>query len=310
MNAAPWLEIFVLCHNRPESAKNAIQSILDQRAGGFRLIVSDNSSDDRVAEMMRANFPSVQLVRRPRLPALEHFNTCIAEARAEYFCLFHDDDMMGPDFVGEMRTAADRFPDAVAFGANAWEVNQAAGLRTRCFQAFGRYAAIDSAKALFRRYFGRHQTGIAPFPGYVYRTAVAGAQRIPVDGGKYADVSWLLRLASLGTIVWRARPLMEYHLHGENDGLQESRRDRLRFLGLIKHCRQYAGQAGLGDYRYFIYKKIVAADGENPHKQARIRRLRQFLMLQRLRRALRLTDYAAMLHKTLLKNLKHGRDQQ
>ncbi len=301
MNTSPWLEIFVLCHNRPESAKKAIQSILDQHAGGFRLIVSDNSSDDRMAEMMRANFPAVQLTRRPCLPALEHFNACIAEARAEYFCLFHDDDVMGPDFVGEMRIAADRFPDAVAFGANAWEVDLAKGLRKRCFQAIGRHVAIDSARTLFRRYFGRHQTGIAPFPGYVYRTAVAGLQRIPTGGGKYADVSWLLRLASLGSIVWWTKPLMEYNLHGENDGLQESRRDRLRFLGFIKRCRQCAGRAELGDYRYFIYKKIVAADGENPRKQARIRHLRRFLMHQRMRRLLRLTDYAAMLHKISLK---------
>lgn len=296
---APWLDIFLLCHNRPESAKAAIESILAQGDEGLRLIVSDNSSDGRVAEMLATGFPDVRIVQRGGLPALAHFNACIAEATADYFCLFHDDDLMGPDFVAEMRRAGLRYPDAVALGANAWVVNLESGARTRSFRAFGQYQVIASARDLFRRYFGRHQTGIAPFPGYVYRTAVAGRERIPEAGGKYADVTWLLRLASLGRVVWCNAPLMDYHLHGGNDGLQESRRDRLRFLGFIKRCPACANAADLGDYRYFLYKKLVSSSDGNPARAARMRR---FLRGQRARRRLRLGDLGAMLRKTLLKH--------
>lgn len=297
---APWLDIFLLCHNRPESTKAAIESILAQGGEGFRLIVSDNSSDTRVAEMVARDFPGVRLVPRGCLPALAHFNACIAEAAADYFCLFHDDDLMGPDFVAEMRQASLRYPDAVAFGANAWVVNLESGMRVASVRAFGQYQVIDSARDLFHRYFGRHQTGIAPFPGYVYRTAVAGDERIPEAGGKYADVTWLLRLASLGRMVWCNAPLMDYHIHGGNDGLQESLRDRLRFLGFIKCCPTCTSPAGLDDYRYFLYKKLLAGKAGMPRRAALLRR---FLRWQRLRRHMRLGDLGALLRKAMLKHL-------
>jgi len=301
MSGATWLDIFLLCHNRPESTRAVIQSILAQQVGGFRLIVSDNSSDQRVAEMVRAEFPGVILVNRGCVPALQHFNACIAEARADYFCLFHDDDLMGANFVAELRQAVELFPEAVAIGANAWEVNLSTGSRKLSVRGFGRHQRLTSARDLFRRYFGRHQTGFVPFPAYVYRTVVAGRQRIPEGGGKYADVSWLLNLAQLGPVVWWHQPLMDYHLHGGNDGMQESRRARLRLLGYIKSNPVCAGSSGLGDYRYLIYKLIVAADAANPDHQLRVQRLRYFLRWQKLRRHLRITDLAALVRKAILK---------
>ncbi len=302
-NSSVWLDIYLLCYNRPEFAKAAIRSILNQHARGFQLIVSDNSSDDRVARMVQADFPEVTIKHRGFVPVQRHINTCIAEARSDYFCLFHDDDLMAPDFVSEMRLASERFADAVAIGANAWVLNLDKGTRLDSISSFGKYQDITSAMDLFRRYFGRYQTGIAPFPSYIYRTAVAGKERFPEAGGKYADVSWLLRLASLGRVVWVNKPLMDYHIHGGNDGLQESRRDRLNFLGLIKRSPCYVNSTGLSDYRYLIYKKIIAADMDKPSHQARTRRLRQFIYWQRVRRHLRLSELPAMLRKKSLKYL-------
>lgn len=302
-NSSVWLDIYLLCYNRPEFAKAAIQSILNQRVSGFQLIVSDNSSDDRVARMVQADFPEVTLERRGNVPVQAHINICIAEASADYFCLFHDDDLMGPDFVSEMRLASECFPDAVAIGANAWVLNVDKGTRMNSMSAIGTYQDIASSKDLFRRYFGRYQTGIAPFPSYIYRTAVAGKERFPDAGGKYADVSWLLRLASLGRVVWVNKQLMDYHIHGGNDGLQESRRDRLSFLGHIKRCPNYVNPTGISDYRYLIYKKIVAVDKGKPAHHARTQRLNQYIRWQRVRRHLRFSELPAMLRKHLLKCL-------
>jgi hypothetical protein len=110
-------------------------------------------------------------------------------------------------------------------------------------------------------------------------------------------------LASLGRVVWVNKQLMDYHIHGGNDGLQESRRDRLSFLGLIKRCPSYANPTGLNDYRYFIYKKIVAAYKEKSGHQAQTRHLRRFIRWQRVRRHLRISELPAMLRKKLLKCL-------
>lgn len=303
MSARPWLDIFVLCHNRPDKAKAAIASIVAQSERGYRLIVSDNSSDGRVAAMMGENFPDLELRQRGCVPALMHFNLCIAEASADWFCLFHDDDLMGTDFVAAMRDAIGRYPEAIAIGGNAWVVDQRSNRRHVGVLGFGDYQRIDGAGALFRRYFGRHQTGFVPFPAYIYRTERAGTERIPADGGKYADVTWLLKLAMRGPIVWCNRPLIYYHLHGDNDGLQESLRDRLRFLGFIKRCPGCAGRAGLTDYRYLLYKNAIAAGRGGPRRRGRLRR---FITWARLVRLLRPSQLPAMLRKTVLKALSAG----
>jgi hypothetical protein len=177
------LEIFIICHNRPGQAKEAIQSVLNQNSSDYLLIVSDNSSDDTVEEMVRTHFPPVVYRRRSSaLPALAHFNACISEAAADYFCLFHDDDTMREDFVSNVVEAIALHPTAVAFGTNACVTNIPANTKGLSFLCLGRFEQISSPADLFRRYFGRYHTGIAPFPGYVYKTAKIEGKRIPEDG--------------------------------------------------------------------------------------------------------------------------------
>lgn len=309
MNPAVWLDIYLLCHNRPEGAREAIASILAQGASGFRLIVSDNSTQASVAEMVAREFPQVEIRHRGGLPPFEHFNRCIAEAfehsaTVPWFCLFHDDDVMASDYVAHLQNAVKRYPDAVAIGVNAWVVDQAAGTRELGVRSRREYTVLRTPQALFQRYFGRHQTGIAPFPGYIYRAAEAGRSRMPLDGGKYADVTWLLSLAVLGRLVWVNRPLMEYRLHGGNDGLRESLRDRLRFLATLKRHPDWAGATGLVDYRYFLYRKCLdrtAQEGRRPQRQ---RWLQQQVARLRRERFLRTTDWRSWWRKRMLHWMK------
>lgn len=298
----PWLDIFVLCHNRPGLARETIRSILGQNEGGYRLIISDNSTNDQVAEMLWKNFPTLTRVERGGIPPFEHFNACIADAKANYFCLFHDDDLMSPNFIQTLRQAADRYPQAVALGTNAWVVELSNGTRELGLSGFGEHQVIQSPVQLFRRYFGRHQTGIVPFPSYIYQTKHCQTQRMLTHGGKYADVSWLLHLASLGPIVWCHTPSMEYHLHGTNDGQQESIRDRLRFLGYIKQHPEFCGRRGLVDYRYFLYQKCLAAEKKRSRKRPnRIQWIENQLEILRSQRRNDLRDGVAWIRKLVIK---------
>ena len=297
------LEIFIICHNRPEQAKEAIQAVLNQNSSDYQLIVSDNSSTDTVEEMVRTHFSSVVYRRRPAtLPALAHFNTCISEASADYFCLFHDDDTMREDFVRNIAEAIALHPTVVAFGTNACVRNIAANSKSLSFLSLGQFEQISSPEDLFRRYFGRYHTGIAPFPGYVYQTAKIEGKRIPEDGGKYADVSWLLTVAASGRIVWIAKPLLDYYLHGGNDGLQESWRDRLRLLGFLQKNETLCGSAGLADYRYFIHKQLVASLSAVRYAQ-RLKIIKRDMNRHRLRRLFRGKDYFFMFKCAFIKTL-------
>jgi glycosyltransferase involved in cell wall biosynthesis len=253
------LTLFVLCHDRPDYARQTLKSILAQTDNDFDLIVSDNSSNDEVGQMVAAEFPQVNYRRRiPMLPALAHFNRCIDEVQTEYFCLFHDDDLMHPDFVQRMKPLLESHPKIIACGCNALIETYGKIEARTSFQALGAVERINSARNLARRYFSRAQNGIAPFPGYIYRRDMVGNVRLLQEGGKYSDVTWLLELAKLAPMLWITAPLMTYRMHGGNDGGTESPCDRLRFLSYLKRNQNVLGKDLLADYRCsFIYKRML-----------------------------------------------------
>jgi GT2 family glycosyltransferase len=263
--------------------------------------VSDNSSNDEVEHMVKSEFPEIRYIRRlPMLPSAFHFERVIDEAQGDYFCLFHDDDLMHPDFVSGMKKAIGDFPTAVAIACNA-NIESFGKLKTRpSFRSFRRYELITSPRALAMRYFSRAQSGIAPFPSYIYNRRQVSSQMLVIDGGKYADVTWLLNLAKIGQIVWINQSLMTYRMHASNDGNVESLRDRLRFLRYLKQNRTQIGDAVLQDYRCsFIYKSLSKLD-DNLHLKRRKVAI-SFLDTYRWSRYVRLGTYIALVKRALVK---------
>ena len=296
-----FLTIYILCHNRPDYARQAISSVLGQINRTFKLLVSDNSSNDDVGRMVKNEFPNIPYIRRlPELNSLEHFNQCIEEVQSDYFCLFHDDDVMDADYVNAMEKGVRDYPEAIAIGCNA-RMERFGKLEPRtCFRSIRKHELIATPRDLASRYFSRAQSGFAPFPGYIYNRRLVGDQRLPVEGGKYADVTWLLNLAKKGAIVWLNQPLMTYRLHESNDGNIESLRDRLRLLGFLKQNKEMFSAGLLKDYRCaFIYKKIAKThDAAHPE---RYRTSISFLKNYRWSRFARPECYKALAIRALVK---------
>jgi hypothetical protein len=159
---------------------------------------------------------------------------------------------------------------------------------------------IDTPQNLAERWFSRNQSGIAPYPSYIYNRRLAGDQRFTVEGGKYADVSLLLEIVQKGAIIWINRSLMTYRIHGGNVGTIESLRDRLRFLGYLKQNRAMYSKGILQDYRCsFIYKKVLKSHPQSHAKKCRV--ARAFLNAYRFSRYTRLDCYRALVVRALVK---------
>lgn len=278
-------------------------SILGQACQDFELIVSDNSDSDDLSDLIKSsikNHPSLSRVvyikRTQVLPALEHVNLCLSEVTSDYFCLFHDDDLMLPNFTENFFKAQHLFPNAVALGTNA--IAEKNGFHGKpFFQSVGSYTVGLTPKKLAEKYFSRHQLGVAPFPSYIYNKSAIQSLRFDPASGKYGDVTWLLNVASYGEIVWINQPMMIYRLHEGNDSLTESRRDRLRFLAFIKKNINQFGVGLLSDYRFFIYKRnlplLVCVDVN----QGRAEILKKYISSYRIHRCLRLDHYLHLINK-------------
>lgn len=298
------LTIFVLCHNRVDYVKQTIYSIIGQTNQEFNWVVSDNSTIDEVSDMIKSEFPSLEIRRRvPSLPSIDHLNLCISEVDTEYLCLFHDDDLMAPDYVASMLEMIERYPLAVAYACNAEIVDQFNNYKHSSFESRSSYLPIRSPHDLAGRYFSRFPNGFAPFPSYIYRSTVAKGH--PLDsrtGGKYSDFTWLVEIAKQGDIVWNCRNLIKYRLHASNDGGIESTGDRLRLLGYLKANIYPLGQDIVDDYRFFLYKKICSAKiGGRRRSEKLTGLLKRYLFSYRLRRIFRKNTYGYLYYKSTKK---------
>ena len=257
------LTIYLLTHNRPNRAVEAIRSILDQSDRRFKLIVSDNSDNNELASLLGSLKPSLEYIYRndncPCLLAFEHFNLCISEVKTQYFSLLHDDDLVLTNYVAEFWHAQKTFPNAIAFGCNA-KVRPMNGIEHPSFINSRQHLESITPHYLAWQYFGRHKLGIAPFPFYIYNKLKIGGTRFSVQLGKYGDVAWLLDLANKGQIVWINSLMGIYQLHEGNDSKLESRRDRLRFLAYLKEHKLPEYSLLITLYRQFLYKKLISSN--------------------------------------------------
>lgn len=297
------LTIFIQCYNRPTYAKCAIESALRQTKQNFRLIISDNSSNDDLLRLVQAEFPTLEYRRRvPSLAALDHFNKSISEADTDYLCLFHDDDLMEAEFVEAMLDTIASYPDAVAYSCNGVTIDNEVARKGSFFDSDNSHLIIKNPCALATRYFSKYPTGFAAFPAYIYRTSLV--KNIPIDvhnGGKYSDVAWLIEISKNGRIVWNAKKLIRYRIHAANDSGSESWKDRLKLLGFLKLNSPSVGHTVINDFRFGVYKNLCKALENNPKFTARrIRLIKYFLLVHRLKRFIQPNTYAYLYYK--LKN--------
>lgn len=213
----PSVQVFLLCHNRPDFLGEVIPSILAQTGVDFELIVSDNSTDDRVFETVSLRWPALEIRRRKGLTGIQHLNLLFSEASAEFLVLFHDDDRMLDGFLCDLHDLMDKHPTWGAVAPNAFILRSDRRTTEPFNSEIRKLEIFENPLELGRKYL-MPSRGLNPFPGYMYRTSkTRGLQIDARDANKYSDVVFLMKVAERAPIAWSALPLMDYRLHSEND---------------------------------------------------------------------------------------------
>lgn len=210
------VQVFILTYNRPEFIINALESVIKQTYENIEIIVSDNSTNFITYELIKKNYSNLKYVHRtPTLEPIQHFNTILKEVTADYFMLFHDDDIMCNNMVSSLVNEINKNEKVVAVGTNAFVVvnNQ---LQNNLFRAKkNKYQIITNRTELARNYL---INSIVPFPSYLYKKSIANKLVFnSQNGGKYTDVAFLLNLCDLGPIINLETPLMYYFFHKNQD---------------------------------------------------------------------------------------------
>lgn len=92
------IEIFIMTYNRAEYLIQSIESILAQIAGIKSLTVFDNNSTDNTEELVK-NLESRGVKYIKTFGFLGNFNKAKEIASKKYVMLFHDDDILHPQYI-------------------------------------------------------------------------------------------------------------------------------------------------------------------------------------------------------------------
>ncbi len=158
----PRYTVIIPTRNRAEYLEAAIATALNQPASDFELVVSDNHSEDRTAEMLSAKAdPRLRVIRPPRpLAMVQHFEWVLRQARGEWITVLGDDDGLMPFFF-EFADALTRGPGAdfdVAYGpkpAYQWPgLESLYGPNVIRFDSYSGRTAEDSADVMERVAYG------------------------------------------------------------------------------------------------------------------------------------------------------------
>jgi glycosyltransferase involved in cell wall biosynthesis len=206
----------------------ALQSVLAQTYQPVEVIVVDDGSDDRTADIAREH--DVCLLRRPHLGASAARNAGLAIARGDYWTVFDADDVMPPERLAGQVAHLEEHPD----------LGMVLGL-TEAFVSPG-----EPRPAHFNPVWDN-----GPFPAcagtMLARRAVLEAVGLFDETLALAyDVEWLARAKDAGVQAGAVEQLcLRYRIHRGNS-TADARAVHLAMLGLLRTSvrRQRAGFPG------------------------------------------------------------------
>lgn len=214
------VQVYIMSHNRPDFISDTLRSVISQEGVDFEVVVSENSSNNDIENLICKNFPDVKCVRRnPMLSMYEHWNQIISEVTAPYFMMFHDDDILLPGALKKLYDELEKDKSASAAAGNAYVIRLTT-LTSEIFNKGIRKAKkISSANELGKQYF-QPKNGVQPFPGYLYRTHLCKNVSVnSKEAGKHSDVTFLMKCLRFGPIIWITAPTLQYRYHTSNSSV-------------------------------------------------------------------------------------------
>lgn len=284
---SPCVQIYVLSRDRVIYLDQTLKSIVNQEYENFEVVVSDNSEQDQVQEMVRRKYPQVTYIRRiPAVSASRHFSMVLSECNKEYTVLFHDDDALMPGYLARLAEELKLHPDVSAVGCDALTILNTTLTGERSMLSFHSPIILEKPEAFLAPYLGLNLIGPAPFPGYMYRTSsIQGLLPDITEGGKYADVSFLLKVLGRGPILWIPDALMQYRIHSGNDSNSQNIGQRLGLLRYIYKTTTLHRKSKLVlEYRYSYWGKWLFSNTirTNKWESRKYRIIMKFVLLKTL----------------------------
>lgn len=206
-------------YNRSELLAGAIESVLAQTYGDFRLLVADNASTDGTHELVgRYDDPRIEYLRRPEnLGLLGNFDDCLRRFETEYSLILCDDDLLRPSFLEEAVPMLDTHP-RVGMVHTAFSVIDSAGSVVE-EQTDWTYRLTEDTVEIGADFLAESMLWACRVcsSAALMRTGAIPASGFEEPDFPAIDFGLWLRMALDWDIAFLARPLAAYRIHAGSE---------------------------------------------------------------------------------------------
>lgn len=237
------IEAFILTYNRKEMLKDSIISFFNQTIGEIDITIMDNCSTDGTEEMIREmmkEHPNLHYFRQEKnVIQIENFKKAVDLAKKDFTIMFHDDDILHPDYLKFAIGAINKFPNTA--------------IVSTCYQEWSNPTNDNWAKAsqrfdycvdkkMFVNYLYRMQR-------YAYSPTIFKTQNLRdhiydmeyyAQFGKMGDKPLVANTMKDedGAVIFRSKKLLRYRVHPGQD-TQSSGPYYDEIIAYSRFCKDY-----------------------------------------------------------------------
>jgi glycosyltransferase involved in cell wall biosynthesis len=213
---APRVTALIDTYNHELFIARAIESVLaqDYPARNFEILVVDDGSTDRTAEIVRTFAPRLRVITKPNGGQASAFNVGIREARGEIIAFLDGDDWWYPPKLSRTVDFLDLNPNVAVLGHAIHQVDAIADKSFLTIPPAEAELSFDSVEgaALFRRmmcFFGTSRLAIRK---EVALSVLPIPERILIEADEYLAIA----ATAKSRAALLAEPLTYYRLHAAN----------------------------------------------------------------------------------------------
>jgi glycosyltransferase involved in cell wall biosynthesis len=211
------LTVGIPTFNRAGWLSETIDSVLAQSFTNFRLIVSDNASDDHTRDVVRSfSDERIDYVRSERnIGAIGNLNRLIVLADTEYLLLLPDDDVLYPGHLGAAVEMLERF-ETIGLAHSAFDLIDARShvIRRVNPRVSRSPVMVESRDRALERLMA--SPGGLCFSSVVYRTeAIVEAGGFQEEEEPFGDLKLWMRIALDWDFGYLAAPMVGFRRHAD-----------------------------------------------------------------------------------------------
>jgi len=285
---SPRVSVVIDTYNHESFIEQAVVSAIEQDfpADDFEILVVDDGSTDRTAEIVRKFAPRVQLLQKPNGGQASAMNLGFAQAKGDLIAFLDGDDVWLPNKLSRVVAEFESHPEAVMVyhQFSFWDSRSGREWDAGWIQVSGDIVA-DRRKL--------HDYGAAPTSSLVFRRA-ALERIVPIPDALtfMADAFLIATVIFLGPVAALPESLAKNRVHGDNlwfagtgkpDPKVLRRRIEMReaaIQGMRDWMAQNAPPSALPQVRYSLRRWRLIQDNDEFQLETP-GRLRQFVHLCR-----------------------------